>query len=163
MNDSQPEPFSPEAIARVPGLVRRLYEITSELEALFPGRPFTPDGHLVGSLGEVLAAHRYGLDLHVASKERHDGKCRATNREVQVKATQGDGVRLGTNVQADFLIALRLDKHGRIEEFYNGPGAIVWAHAGKPQKNGQRPIRLSTLRRLMADVPEGERIAPERP
>jgi len=43
-------------VERVPDLVGRLYEIVSELEALFPGRHFTPDGHLVGSLGEVMAA-----------------------------------------------------------------------------------------------------------
>ena len=34
-------------VERVPGLVGRLYKIVSELEALFPGRYFTPDGHLV--------------------------------------------------------------------------------------------------------------------
>ncbi len=46
-------------VERVPDLVGRLYEIVSELEALFPGRYFTPDGHLVGSMGEVMAAHDY--------------------------------------------------------------------------------------------------------
>ena len=51
-------------VERVPDLVGRLYEIVSELEALFPGRYFTPDGHLVGSLGEVMAAHDYGLVLY---------------------------------------------------------------------------------------------------
>jgi hypothetical protein len=40
----------------VPALVSRLYEIVDELEEIFPGRHFTPDGHLVGSLGESLAA-----------------------------------------------------------------------------------------------------------
>jgi len=32
-------------VERVPDLVGRLYEIVSELEGLFPGRHFTPDGH----------------------------------------------------------------------------------------------------------------------
>lgn len=34
----------------------KLYAITRELELQFPGRKFTPDGHLVGSIGEVLVA-----------------------------------------------------------------------------------------------------------
>lgn len=38
--------------------VKRIYAITAELEALYPGRHFTPDGHMVGSIGEVLVAEK---------------------------------------------------------------------------------------------------------
>jgi hypothetical protein len=55
------------SIETVPVLVREIYAIVAKLEATFPGRHFTPDGHLVGSLGEVLAAHFYGLELLPAS------------------------------------------------------------------------------------------------
>jgi hypothetical protein len=61
-------------VERMPDLVGRLYEIDSELEALFPGRYFTPDGHLMGSLGEVMAAHDYGRELLPASAERQDAR-----------------------------------------------------------------------------------------
>jgi hypothetical protein len=40
-------------VDQVPRLAGCPYEIVSELENLFPGRRFTPDGHLVGSPGEV--------------------------------------------------------------------------------------------------------------
>ena len=43
--------------------IRELYRITAELEEKYPGRRFTPDGHLVGSIGEVYAAEKYGLTL----------------------------------------------------------------------------------------------------
>jgi len=33
-----------------------LYDATEVLDALFHGRKFTLDGHLVGSIGEVVAA-----------------------------------------------------------------------------------------------------------
>lgn len=46
----------------VPRLIRRLYEITDELEDRF-GRKFTPDGHLMGSLGEAMAVYMYDLVL----------------------------------------------------------------------------------------------------
>jgi hypothetical protein len=38
---------------KVPQLITRLYEITDELESMF-SRKFTPDGHLMGSVGEPL-------------------------------------------------------------------------------------------------------------
>lgn len=59
-------------IDHVPQIVQKIYESAGELEKLFPGRHFTPDGHLVGSIGEVLAAHRYGLTLLLASSASHD-------------------------------------------------------------------------------------------
>ena len=40
----------------LPEPVARIYKATAALEALYPGRKFTPDGHLVGSIGEVIAA-----------------------------------------------------------------------------------------------------------
>jgi hypothetical protein len=30
---------------------------------MFPGGHFTPDGHMVGSIGEAIAAYHYGIDL----------------------------------------------------------------------------------------------------
>lgn len=133
--------------------------VVDELERLFPGRHFTPDGHLVGSLGEVWAAHLYGIALHPASAHVHDGTS-PCGRQVQVKATQGTSVALSS--KPDHLIVLRLHRDGGPEECYNGPGSLAWGAAGGMQKNGQRPIALSTLRSLMSAVPMEERI-PRRP
>lgn len=44
-------------------LVEQLYATVNELEDIFPGRHFTPDGHMVGSLGECLVADAYNLEL----------------------------------------------------------------------------------------------------
>lgn len=46
-------------------LVTQLYAAVNELEAMFPGRHFTPDGHMVGSLGECLVADAYNLEVAV--------------------------------------------------------------------------------------------------
>jgi hypothetical protein len=142
-------------IDAVPALVRRLYRIVHDLEAAFPGRKFTLDGHLVGSIGEVLAAHRYGLALLPASAEGHDARAR-DGRLIQIKATQGTMVGLRTKPQ--HLLVLRLNRDGTAEEIYNGPGAAVWRAAGKMQKNGQRPIGVAKLRVLMAEGAEAERL-----
>jgi hypothetical protein len=142
-------------IAGLPALVGRLYDLVQELETAFPGRPFTPDGHLVGSLGEVLASHHYGLMLLACSTPCHDAQAN-DGRLVQIKATQGKSVAL--RAEPEHLLVIRLERDGTIEEIYNGPGQLAWHHVGKLQANGQRQIRLTTLRRLMSDVAAGERL-----
>ena len=72
---------------QVPQLVRDLYAIVERLERLFPGRKFTPDGHLVGSIGEALAESAYGLKLLPPSTETHDART-SDGRLVQIKMTQ---------------------------------------------------------------------------
>ena len=57
---------------RFPALVGELYRLVAEFEAMFPGRHFTPDGHMVGSLGEAIAAHHYDLELLTASNKGFD-------------------------------------------------------------------------------------------
>lgn len=141
---------------RLTSLVRDLYRIVGELEAMFPGRHFTPDGHMVGSLGECLAAHHYGIELYCASHPGHDGVC--AGRHVQVKATQGNVVAL--RCEPSHLIVMLLDRQGGFEEIYNGPGGPVWDLVkDKPQpSNGQRQVPLSRLRSMMNDVPQSLRL-----
>jgi len=140
---------------RIPELAARLYAIVDELEALFPARRFTPDGHLVGSLGEVWAAFLYGLDLFSGSAPGHDARSQ-DGRPVQIKATQGKSVALRSEPQ--HLIVLHLARHGTPTEIYNGPGAGPWRCAGRRQSNGQRSIGLGKLRQLMETVPEKHRL-----
>ena len=77
------------SIEEIPGLVRSLYELVGQLEALFPERRFTLDGHLVGSIGEALAAHQYGLEL-LATAKGHDATA-PDNRQVQGQAVHRVG------------------------------------------------------------------------
>lgn len=142
------------AIEQLPGVVRRLYDLVAELEQAF-GRPFTLDGHFVGSLGEVLASHYYGLALLPCSNECHDATAK-DGTLVQVKATQGRSV--GLRAEPDHLLVILLKRDGTIEELYNGPGALAWQHVGKRQKNGQCSIGTSKLRRLMNDVLQDQRL-----
>ena len=48
---------------RLPEAVARIYQAVADLEKLYPDRKFTPDGHLVGSIGEVVAAEALALTL----------------------------------------------------------------------------------------------------
>jgi hypothetical protein len=49
---------------KLPGPVAAIYKAVADLEAMYPGRKFTPDGHLVGSIGEVVAAEALRLILY---------------------------------------------------------------------------------------------------
>ena len=142
---------------KIPQLLKRLYEIVAELESLFPGRKFTPDGHLVGSLGEVIAAHDYDLDLLESSAKTHDAK--KGSKHIQIKATQGKSVAMYD--EPEHLLVLRLLKNGTAEEIYNGPGKPAWDNAGARQKNGQKSISLSRLRVLMETMPESQKVKRE--
>ena len=141
---------------RFPELIRELYKTVSELEAMSPGRPFTPDGHMVGSLAECFAEYYYGLTLLACSTPGHDAQ--VDSRKVEIKATQGERVSLRSGPER--LLVFKLLKEGTFEEIYNGPGAPVWALVeGKAKpSNGQYQVSLSQLRQLMLSVPESHRL-----
>lgn len=131
--------------------IRKIYEITRELEEMFPGRHFTPDGHMVGSIGEVIAAEEYGFELFEASHPVHDARTQ-DGKLVQIKATQGDRIAIGERPEC--LIVLKINRDGGFEEVYNGPGDIAWSLVGKRQKNGQCYVSLAKLSAAMAEVSE---------
>ena len=141
-------------------IVAQLRRLVTELSDLYPGRRFTLDGHLVGSIGEVLAAERYGLELLTASHKTHDAVA-ADGRMVQIKLTQRSSV--GLSSCPEYLLVHKLHPDGRHEEVYNGPGEPVWAWCGpRMQKNGQGQVSLSRLRGMMAGVGYGERLGETR-
>lgn len=138
-------------------LVKQLYATVNELEAMFPGRHFTPDGHMVGSLGECLVADAYGLELKPASNKGFDAVT-STGLEVEIKATQSKSVAFRS--EPEHAIVIKLKRDGTFEEIYNGPGALIWAQfTGKPlPSNGQYQISLNRLRKLNRLVAQENRI-----
>lgn len=147
-------------LSAVPALVAQLNDIVRRLEALFPGRKFTLDGHLVGSLGEVVAASVFDLELLPASAEGHDARAR-DGRLVQVKLTQS--TQVGIRSCPAHLLVMSMDAAGRFTVVFNGPGDLAWKSAGPPQKNGQRSLSLPKLRRLDAQVTDAGRLPIVRP
>lgn len=141
--------------SKVAQKIKALYDISRDLESLFPGRHYTPDGHMIGSVGEALAASHYGLVLFPAGTETHDARAR-DGRLVQIKTTQVNCVSLSS--EPEFLLVLKIHPDGTFSEIYNGPGALVWEHCGKMQKNGQRKISLKKLQELQEEITACERL-----
>ncbi|MDD3417251.1 MAG: hypothetical protein PHY47_25200 [Lachnospiraceae bacterium] len=134
-----------------------LLHIVNDLEGIFTGRHFTLDGHLVGSIGEIMAAYYYGIELYEASAPTHDGKTR-DGREVQIKITQQD--RIVINEKPDYLIVLFLNrKTGEISEIYNGSGEMPWETAYIYEKHNTRYMMISKLLEMDKNVDGENRIA----
>lgn len=129
----------------LPVEVAAIYRAAATLSARYPGRPFTPDGHLVGSIGEVVAAEALGLTLHKPGHPGHDA-CDADGRDVQIKTTAGRKVSLYAT--CDRLVVLQVVSPEEAEIVYNGPGAPAWEQAGKAGKNSQKVISLHRLRKI---------------
>jgi hypothetical protein len=133
---------------RLPEPVSRIYKAVEDLRAKYgdSGRRFTPDGHLVGSIGEVIAAEALSLTLHPNSHPGHDAY--DANGDVQIKMTAGKSVAMyATSVR---LVVLRIVSPEEAEIVYDGPGAPAWEGARAAGKNGQRVVSLSHLRCIAA-------------
>ena len=129
----------------LPKAVSEIYAAAERLRQEYPCRSFTPDGHLVGHLGEVVAAKKFGLELLQNSYPGHDARDK-DGRYVQIKLTGGKGVSLYAD--CDRLIVMWIESPQWARLVYDGDGAPIWAAVGKPQKNSQRRISLSAIRRI---------------
>ena len=128
-------------------LVQEVFAACQQLSRA-TGRPFSPDGHLVGSMGEVFAAEQLGLTLMTPSNRGYDA-VDAQNRKVEIKATTRDSVALSASgTEAERLIVVRFDEVGVGSVVYDGTAAPAWESAGRAQKNGQRRISLRSLSEL---------------
>lgn len=158
MNATASPPGSPSTVGKeVEGIVKEMNRLVARLEGLCPGRKFTLDGHLVGSIGEAVARERYNLILAPSSTETHDAVTQ-DGWAVQIKTTQTGSMALSS--EPDHLLVLFLSPSGELSEVYNGPGAPVWRKCGKVQKNGQARISLTTLNELQTKVLDNQRIRP---
>lgn len=134
-----------------------IYGAVNELESMYPGRPFTPDGHMVGSIGECLVADSYELKLMAPSNKGYDAESKC-GKKVEIKATQSKTVAFRSC--PEYAIVIKINKDGSFEEFYNGPGEKIWNEfkGKKLPSNGQYQISLSKIRKLSESVPENEKL-----
>lgn len=133
----------------LPPEVKQLYALVKKLENDYP-RKFTPDGHLVGSIGEVIAAKHFGLKLHPQSHKGHDAVTK-DGREVQIKLTQRNSISFYDD--CDLLIVLKIaPPYEKAEVVYNGEGKLICEKLGKPSKNGQRVLRLSKICKIRDEM-----------
>lgn len=131
----------------VQATIKRIFQSCRKLTRL-TGRPFSPDGHLVGSFGGVIARDRLSLTLMPPSKAGYDAIDKQ-GRRVEIKATTRSAISLfAYGTKAERLVVVQITNDGDAEIVYDGPAAPAWDAAGIPQKNGQRRISISKLKGL---------------
>ena len=138
-------------------LIKNLYATVNELENMFPGGHFTPDGHMVGSIGECLVADAYGLELMEASNRGYDAVTKSGKR-VEIKATQSDTAAFRS--EPEHAIVIKIHPDGSFDEIHNGPGSIVWSQFSNKAmpSNVQYQISLKKLKALKSQVNDSQRV-----
>lgn len=108
-------------------------------------RKFTPDGHLVGSIGEVVAADTYGLILENSSNKGFDAKTR-DDETVEIKLTGGKSAAVSSEYAETpkILIVLKLKDTG-FTEIYNGTFPLDLWLSKKPSKRRVRTLGIAEL------------------
>lgn len=104
--------------------IKQLLDITKSLKEKY-NRGFTLDGKLVGDIGEVLVANKYGIELYPENSKLHDGFEISTGKKVQIKATFKGSSYFKSNLIPDYFIVVLIKESGEIVELYNGTGQFV--------------------------------------
>ena len=138
--------------SQIPRIITRLYALVDELQELYPHRKFTLDGHLVGSIGEVVAEHFYNLNLTPHS-ETHDAETLdETKRTVQIKLTAGKSVSLSVHESdPDILIVLHIHRRSGFKEIFNGNFPCELLSAKNPSKRWVKTVSLNQLKDAQGD------------
>ena len=142
------------SVQNVEQLICQFFSVTHELDRLFPKRSFSPDGHIIESFCEIWAAKRFDLELLPASSKIHNARTRDKSILVQIKSTQGETVVLRSDQVPQHLLVMKLSDAGVPDLIFNGPGVLAYSTSGKQPSNGQRTVRLKTLRKIQIPLLE---------
>lgn len=144
--------------------IKQLLEITQKLRTQYK-RSFTLDGRLVGDIGEVLAAKKYGLKLYSENNTIYDGEEITTGRKVQIKASfkNYSYFPYGETKLPDYFLSVNILENGELEELYNGPGHFIVEHYInkynlKHYKESYYTLSKGRLRELNDLVPKEDKI-----
>ena len=144
--------------------IKQLLEITQKLRNEYK-RGFTLDGRLVGDIGDVLAAKKYGLELYSENSAIYDGFEKTTGRKVQIKASfkNYSYFPFGESKIPDYFLSINILENGELEELFNGPGHFIVEHYIqkrnlKHYKETFYTLSKGILRSLNKEVPDAEKI-----
>lgn len=110
--------------------IKELLSVINKLREkyVFFNRKFSLDGKLVGDIGEVLCAEKYGLELFNENTSIYDAQEISTGRKVQIKSSFRKYCYFpyGEIRIPDYFLAVNILENGELEELYNGPGSFIY-------------------------------------
>jgi molybdopterin converting factor small subunit len=147
--------------------IKELLAITQKLrdKYIHLNKQFSLDGKLVGDIGEVLAAEKYGLKLLGENAEIYDAQELETGRMVQIKSSfKGNSYfPFGEERIPDYFLSIVINEEGEISELFNGPGQFIMekyinVRNIKPYKNHYYTLSKGVLKELNELVEEKDKI-----
>lgn len=146
--------------------IKQLLAITNKLRKQYPSKNFSLDGKLVGDIGEVLVAEKYGINLYKENAFKYDGKEIAPpHREVQIKASfkYNSYFPFGEDKIPEHFLSVNINNDGTLEELFNGPGKYIYdnyivARNLKGYKNTEYQLAKNILLKLNKEVPSKDKI-----
>lgn len=130
--------------------IASIYEIANELGREFNISKCTPDGLLLGAIGQIAAKIAFGLQFGSGEKGHNctwSDKGKILN--IQVRSTGRGSVAI--RKEPEYLIAIEITETGRLYLLYNGPGIFVWEKI-QPQKQPQKYASKNQLLEAQQDV-----------
>ena len=147
--------------------IKQLLAITQKLKDKYIhlNKQFSLDGKLVGDIGEVLAAEKYGLRLLGENTPIHDAVQEGTGRMVQIKSSfKGNSYfPFGVDRIPEYFLSVVISDIGEITELFNGPGQYIYDNYIikknlKGYRNSYYPLSKGVLKVLNAEVDEKDKI-----
>ena len=147
--------------------IKQLLAITQKLKDKYIhlNKQFSLDGKLVGDIGEVLAAEKYGLKLLDENAPVHDAEEIETGRKVQIKSSFKGNCYFpcGDNRIPEYFLSVVISDEGEITELFNGPGQYIFENYVlknklKPYRNSYYTLSKGVLEKLNGEVDEKDKI-----
>ena len=108
-------------------VMHNLWDCVEQLKLEYPGRPFTIDGLLLGTLGEVYAAKHFNLKLNDNPIERGYDATDKEGRKYQIKTTQAARFNFKIPAKEMTLIFIKIDKEKLTTlTIYKVDGKHIW-------------------------------------
>lgn len=142
--------------------IKQLLDIIQILREKYPNsqRKFSLDGKLVGDIGEVLCAKKFGLELYKENEPLYDGFQISTGRKVQIKSSFRNYCYFpfGEDKIPDYFLAVNILENGELEILYNGTGLFLFenyikARNLKHYKETFYTLSPGILKRINEQVP----------
>lgn len=140
---------------KIEELIRDLYSVVAKLHDAFPGRPFTPDGRLIGDIGETIADLEFDLVLDKKVKKHWDGywiDSGEKKHDIQIKATGKNDTYLKEPPDEGTFLVFKIFSDGKHEVIYNGSIMRVWDKLINKKDIQGKMISLQNLKKLNLDV-----------
>ena len=144
--------------------IRQMFQAQEALRAAFPKKPFTPDGRMMGDIGEAIAEISYRVTIDEKLRKHWDGKWEEGTTEcseVQVRATQKEETYVKEPPHDGCLLVFKISPNGSWKCCYNGSPNRVWKslETRRADKTGAKLIQLAALRKLNKEVAPSESIS----